>query len=277
MLRLDLNYNFNETLPEETRLFSNLVQSNYRNFIDNDIALDNLKSHNLNMSFKYYDLYNRTSVNLGFQFINNKNGYFINNIINQESSITNSFLKYEGLNNYNFYLDSETFLLFLNSTVKFNTSYSISEDLNTLNGSAFRNITINELQLEFVTRTGFKLPINFENIFSYNNSTFQTDVKNTVNTISNQFKTIVKIKNESYINLLYSYLKPNLSNKENYNFVEAELSLKPKNSNFSYSILAKNLINERQFTVRNVNDFSTSTSSYNLIQRYVMLNIEFYF
>jgi len=277
MVGLSLNYNYNENIPQETKLFTNLVQTNYRNFIDNDIALDNLKSHNLSMVFKYYDFYNRTTVNLGFQFTHNKNGYFFNNIINEEITITNSFLKNVGLNNYNIYLDSETFLLFLNSTVQLNTSYNISEDLNTINNSDLRNITINDLQLEFVTRTGFKMPINFENVFNYNNSTFKTDEKNSVNSITNQFKTIIKIKNDSNFKVLYSYIKPNLLNKVNYNFIEAELFLKSKNSNFSYSILAKNLMNEKQFKVININDFSTSRSSYNLIERYIMLKVDFYF
>ncbi|QNK77238.1 hypothetical protein H7F37_14160 [Winogradskyella sp. PAMC22761] len=276
MIGFSLNYNYNEKTPSENNLFTNIVQTNFRNFLDNKIALDNLTSHNFNMDFKYYDFYNRTSINLGIQYIHNKNGYFFNNIINEDISITTSFLKNEGLNNYNIFLNSETFVLFLNSTLQFNTSYTISEDLNTLNGSDFRNITINDLQLEFVARTGFKMPVNFENTFMYNNSTFKTELKNSNSSISNQFKSIIKIKNDSNIKVLYTHIKPNFQNKVNYNFIEAELFLKPKNSNFSYSILAKNLLNEKQFEVININDFSTSRSYYNLIERYIMLQVSFY-
>ncbi|WP_299128188.1 hypothetical protein [uncultured Winogradskyella sp.] len=272
-----VNYNFNELLPKEDKLFRNLVQTDYRSFVSNDIALDNLKSHSLNINFKYYDFYNRTSLDFGFQYNHNKNGYFFNNIINEELTITNSFLKNEGLDNYNFSLNTETFVLPLSSTLQLNTNYAIAEDLNTLNESDFRDITINDLQVEFIWRTGFKLPINFENTFIFNNSTFKTTKKNSVSTITNQFKTIFKIRENLDFKALYSYIKPNISNNRDFDFIESELYYSPKKSNFSYSIIAKNLLNERKFEVQNISDFSTSRFSYNLIERYIMLKVGFSF
>ncbi|MGR7812516.1 hypothetical protein [Lacinutrix undariae] len=276
-MSLQLAYNYNENLPKNDYLFTNFVQTDYRSFKTNTISLDNLKSHNANINLKYYDFYNKHILNIGGFYTRNQNNYFYDNEINNITSITNTFLKTINLNSYNLYLNAETYSIFLNSTIQINTSYGISQNISVLNNSNFRNILINDLQLEYVNRTKFKTLINFENKFTYNNVTYKTDVSYTANSITNQLKTIIKINDAININALYIYILPDVSQQINYNFIEAQASYKPKNSNLSYTILAKNLMNEKEFKTLNVNDYSTSRSSYNLIERYIMFKATFYF
>ena len=78
-------------------------------------------------------------------------------------------------------------------------------------------------------------------------------------------------------NLVGNFISPNLKSNDNYFFLDYEIEFTPKNKNLTYSLIGKNLTNNKVFTTNSISSFSTNYSSHNLIERYVMFKLTFGF
>lgn len=76
---------------------------------------------------------------------------------------------------------------------------------------------------------------------------------------------------------MLNYISPDLSMSNNYWFLDAELQFVSKNKKFNYSVIARNLTNNKTFETISVSDFSKSVSSHNLLERFVMMSVGFNF
>ncbi|MEH6534869.1 MAG: carboxypeptidase-like regulatory domain-containing protein [Psychroserpens sp.] len=271
-------YSYNETLPEEDNLYSNIIQTDFRSFSKNEVVLNYIKSNWFDLRFKYYDFYSRTTINLGATHVIRDGNYFNESFINQNLVIDSNFYKLVTTKNYSLFFSFETYLHFLKSTLKLNTAYNLSFDKNVINNSELRNITNKNLQTNFIIRTGFKSKLNFENNLSFENNRFEiSNLNNNLNTLTNQLKAVYKINKSVYSNTILSFISPNLSNNSNYTFVDTELVFIPENKNLQFSIVGKNLTNVKNFETTSINDYSESSLSYNLIERYIMIKTSFSF
>jgi hypothetical protein len=120
----------------------------------------------------------------------------------------------------------------------------------------------------------------FENKTSFINNNFtviKENLKNNFQSLSNQTKIVLK-KNESLnANIIGNFISPNLKENNNYFFLESEINYTLKNKKITYSLIGKNLTNNKSFFMSNVTNFSNNRSSHNLIERYVMLKVTFGF
>src|SRR5690606_33155894 len=60
----NMSYSYNELLPEEDKLYSNIVQTNFRSFSSNIVDLRYIKTNQLGTKFKYFDFFKRTTISL---------------------------------------------------------------------------------------------------------------------------------------------------------------------------------------------------------------------
>jgi hypothetical protein len=166
----------------------------------------------------------------------------------------------------------------LRTTFRLNGNYSLSYDKNVVNNSEIRDIKGNTLFLNLIARVGYKSKISFENNIFYLNNSFEVENNKTrFQSLTNQTKIIYKPTKGIKIYSIANIISPDLNQNTNYLFLESEVNYSPLNKKYGLSLIAKNLTNNKTFETRSISDFSSSTSSHNLIERYVMLKLYFSF
>ena len=148
-----------------------------------------------------------------------------------------------------------------------------------VNDSQLRNIENRSFLLNTTARTGFQGKLNFENKIVYANTIFllENQEQNKFSTLTNSFKTIYKINKTIEANTLLNFISPDLSMSNHYWFLDSELRFTSKNKKIDYSIIGKNLTNNKTFKTISITDYSKTVSSHNLIDRFIMASIRFNF
>ena len=275
---LSSSYSYNQVLPNENKLFSGIIQNNYRNFSNNTLSLDFLESHSYNLGYSYNNLYEskRVAVNLSHNF--KPNNYFRKTFVNQNITVGNSFLAAMSTKEYSLDFMGETYYHPLRSTFKVSSNFSISYNKNIINNSEIRNVTGNSLFTDFIIRTSLTSKILLESNTLFSRSSFKIDSKETnFENLSNQIKLIFRPNKEVNFKGIANIITPDLSNSYHYFFLETEFNYNPIGKKYGVSLIGKNLTNNKTFETTTVSDFFTSSQSHNLIERYVMLKVFFSF
>lgn len=270
--RTNFSYSYNELLPEEDKLYANIIQTNFRSFSSNIVDLRYIKTNQFRTEFKYSDFFKRTTINLEINYLFNEGNYFNRALVNENINVNSSFYNPAFNRNYNVLLSYESYFHFIKSTLKLDSFYAILFDKNIVNNSELRDLKNKNLQFSLTVRSGFKTKFNFENISNFERNDFEvSNQTNRVVAFRNQFKTIYKLNENLYSNTILSFISPDTSSKLNYTFLDSELRYKPKNNNFEMFLVGKNLTNNKKFETISVSDYSRSVLAYNLIERYVLL------
>ncbi|NHN26974.1 hypothetical protein FIA58_014920 [Flavobacterium jejuense] len=274
-------YSFNQILPEEDKLFDGIIQRNYRNFASNDFSLQYLKTHSYLINYNFNDYFNLKQFSINLTHDYRENNYFYKSIINQNISISNAYFANIGNKDYGINLSGETYLHPLRTTIQMSSNYSLSFDKNIINNSELRDILGKTFYSQLTARTGFNSKINFSNKISFINNSFEvkkTAIKNNFNSLTDQFKIMYRNNAKNFkVDFISNFISPDLNQNNNYVFLETEISHTPKNKKISYSLIGKNLTNNKTFETKSVSDYSSSISSHNLISRYLMLKVTFGF
>lgn len=273
------NYSYNEVSPNERNLFSGIVLTGYRSFQNNIPDLRFLETHSYSINFNYNNLFNLESFQITAQHNYRKNNYFSRNEISQNKSIYTQFLLDTGNKDYRLNVNGEKFIYLLKTNLQLNSSYSISQSKNMVNDFQLRNIENRSFLLNATARTGFLTKLNFENKITYANTVFllENQEQNKFSTLTNTFKTIYKAKENIKFHTVLNFISPDLSINNNYWFLDAELRFMSKNKKFDYSIMGRNLTNNKMFETISITDYSKTVSSHTLINRFVMASFSFNF
>jgi hypothetical protein len=117
-----------------------------------------------------------------------------------------------------------------------------------------------------------------ENIFIYNKSKFIVSHNtNSFSAIEDSFKTVYQFNTNFRATLSFDFVAPDLSDRNNYFFANAEATFTSKNKKYDYSIIGRNLTNNRFFSTTTVSDFSRTVSVHNLVTLYLIGSISFRF
>lgn len=274
------SYDYNQMLPDEDKTFTGFVQTSYRGFISNELSLEYLKTHSYNLTYNYNDFFNLTQLSINLNHNYRPNNYFYNTIINQDITIFNRFYGNIGNKDYGLSISGETYFHPFRTTFQLNSNFNLSFDNNIINSSEIREIKNENLFLNFTARRGIKKIVVVENKTSFVNNNFtviKENLKNNFQSLSNQTKIVLK-KNERFnANVIGNFICPNLKVNNNYFFLESEINYTSKNKKITYSLIGKNLTNNKSFFMSSVTNFSNNTSSHNLIERYLMLKVTFGF
>lgn len=272
-------YSFNQVAPEETNLFEGFVQTGFGSFRNNEANMQFLKTHNYSINFNYGDSFYLTNMSLGFNYNQRNNNYFYKNYINPDYVITTSFMLNSGNENYSFNFIGEKFIRSLNSNFKLKSNYSISLNKNIVNNSDLRDIKSKYFTIELTTNTPIVKNMFIENNISYSSNKIMLEGNNssTFSTFKNSFKTVLKLTDRFKGNLSTQFIIPDLTMNRNYLFLDSEITFTSKNKKFDYSIIGRNLTNNKTFESINISDYSKSVSSHNLINRFFLASIAFKF
>ena len=273
-----INYNVNPLSEEHS--FNNPILSNNRVSQTNTPSLELQKVVNFSTYYIINNLYKQFQFNIGLNYNQNKGNFFSKFDIQDNNTVINYFYLNEYSNNLNIHFRIEKYIPNLASTIRLKAKYVVSNYKNIVNNSELRNNENKLFSSEIFMKTAFDFVINFENVFQYNQNISQSNKNQHLNNslINNTFKIILKPSKKWFVLFSSDYFIPNTKNKsEGYLFFDTTLRYKPQNKIFDYSLVAKNILNKNNFTQIQTSDYSLSTLQYNLLSRYIMVNITYNF
>ena len=274
------NYAFNQILPEEDKIYSGVIQTGYRNFNTNELSLNYLKTHSYNLNYNFNDFFNSTRFSISINHDFRPNNYFYKTIIDQNTTIFKQFYANFSNKDYNLSVNGEKYFHSLRTTFQLETSLRLFFDNNIINNTETRKIKNKNFTLNFTAKRVINKIFILENktfFLNSNSKVTNESIDNNFQMLTNQTKLAYKSKKNIDSNIVGNFISPNLKSNNNYFFLDYEISFTSNNKMTTYSLLGKNLTNNKIFTTTSVNDFSNTKSSHNLIERYVMLKFTFGF
>jgi hypothetical protein len=273
---IQTSYVYDRKLPSEELLFEGKVLTSFRDFQNNKIALDFLKAHRFSIGYRHRNSVYLSNFNIFLTINRRENNYFSNSIISTNSSISNKFLANIGNQDIALNLSGENYIDFLKTTLTYNANITVSNDNNIVNNSEIRKIENRGIDIELTLRKKLLKKLFLENIFIYNKSIFIVSTEtNSFNALENSFKSAYQFNTNFRTALTFDFLAPDLSNCNNYFFANAEITFTSKNKKYDFSIIGRNLTNNKFFATTSVSDFSRTVSSHNLVSLYIMASISF--
>ncbi|SDV99756.1 carboxypeptidase-like regulatory domain-containing protein [Flavobacterium degerlachei] len=268
------SYSENNNLPEINYLTTNPQLIDYRSF-RKGTSYDGL-IRNKAFSF-FHTLFNdekRFSISSSFFYLQSKR------IVNSESTITNNFnfenyILSKGGDSYNGNFNIVNYFRSIKLATKLETSQNWSSNPTKANSTEYNALKSYNSTYKFSGTTYLKLPINFD--FGVNYNYFQSKFNG------------ITTKNETadfFINSNYKISKTWLAevnstfykmNSNNYSFVNAVINYNPMESRFSYRFMLNNLTNEQEFTLVSLDNYTSYTSTINLVPRYLLVTAKYRF
>jgi hypothetical protein len=179
-------------------------------------------------------------------FNKRENNYFSNTFISTAATISNRFVANIGNQDIALNLNGENYIDFLKTTVAYNVNISVSYDNNMVNNSEIRKIENRGIDIELIIRKKLFKKLFLENIFIYNKSKFIVSPNtNSFSAIEDSFKTVYQFNTNFRATLSFDFVAPDLSDRNNYIFANTEATFTSKNKKYDYSIIGRNLTNNR--------------------------------
>ena len=271
-----LTYGMQTQFTDVTNLAKGLVLNNFDSLFFGNEALDNAISHNVNLSYYSFNMFNYTNV---FAFINYRKS------IDQIRNLTN----FESVIRTNSPFNSS----FADETVSANGRYqrrfgklqaSVNGNFNYTKFNQFiqnqRSVNENYSQTyraEF--RTNFREAPNVEVGYSYSisdNDQGQSRTKFFTKSPSIEFDAYIWEKFTLRSDYTYNNFSVEGGNSEEYQFWNASLSYrKNADAKFEYEIKATNLLDTRSQITSNNNAYSVSATEYFIQPRYITFRLRY--
>lgn len=275
---LMLSLSYNKTNLKSNEIYTNYINSSFRNFTKGTGTLNTLYVSNYSLSYNYGNTGDKftanTSVtyNLNDRFLTN-NSFISQNFAFSENILLNDKKTVAVTTNINKYFRV------IQSSLKFNLNYSNSDFKNIINNSDVRDINNTNYLVGFEVNSAFNGFFNYSIGSSWNYNRVKTNFTNdflnnsmfaTFNfEISDKFN--IDLENERY------YFGALSKNNNTYYFVDLQAKYNLIENKLSISLVGNNLTNTKNFKNYTINDFSTNFTEIRLLERFLMLKMEFKF
>lgn len=261
--------------PSEDFLFNNNVVINNNSVKNNIISLDLMKTNNTSVSYKYDNLLKLSLLKFSFNYNQTKNSYAFNLNINPNFLTYTYFQNPTNIISRSLNLDFDKSIKKLSLSLKFNSLYSINNYQNAINNFEIRNNIENTFMSNVYVFSLFNFPVNFESRFGFSNSTFTINdsSKANIKSINSIFKIIIKPFSNTILSLSNEYYKTDLKSNNSISLYDFNFQYKSKKHKWlNFNLQGRNLLNTKNITQTNTNDFSTTIYQTQLINRHFLLS-----
>ena len=258
-------------------LANNYYLNGFRSFSRGTNDFNQVGSWRHQLNYELGNLGNRFFASAGASY-QKENDYFSTNTqITSNYSLSEAIIidnreLFSASSNLDYYFKS------IKNNFKINTAYSSSRFENIVNNSDVREVRTETFVYGMKLRSGFSKVFNYHVGSEWTHFTVRTEQNNSfVNNLSFLDLTFVPVERFT-IDLKNEYYNfGNLQSNKDFYFLDITSQYSVKNNKWSFSLDARNLLNTRQFQNFNVTDISTSTRSYRLLPRIVLLKCEYRF
>jgi len=274
---ISTSYSYNTTNAKILDVYGNHSLRSFRSFSKGTGNFNQLDASKFVLSYVLGSWQDNFYANTSFYYGKSHDFFSTNSIIEKNYSQSQKILIHDRdfLNisgNFNYFID------FLSSNIKLKLNYSQIEFKNVVNNSGFRRIENKNFTYGFQLRSGFNEIFNFHIGTKWVNSKINS-------TITNSYT-----NNESFLNLYFvfndkfdteiefeRYYFGSIEKDPSYYFLGFSANYKLIKNKLSLGITGKNLFNTKTFRDFSISDIGTSTTTYRLLPRMLLLKAEFRF
>lgn len=274
------NLGYNQNTNAEQFFFLNQVLINNRSTISNLPSLKLQNSQRYSLLYFNNDLYNQFQLNANISYQKSTGNFFTNQNITETTTQIEYFFLPQNNSNWNMNMQISKYIPFIESTITLTSNYSLSNFRNIVNNSDLRQNQNQFWSNSFFCKTAFEIPVNFENIFTYQYSNSKSENQSAFINKSwqNTFKVIVKPNKKWFLIISSDYYLPNTDQSdEQFLFLDATLRHRPKSKKWGASFTMRNITNENNFEQVQTSDISTTIFRSNLLSRYYLINLTWNF
>ena len=273
------SYSYNTTNAKILDVYNNYVLTNFRSFSKGTGSFNQLNASTILFNYQLGNWSDRFFANT-FVFYNKNFDFFSSNtLINQNFTQSERIvIKDRELLSISSKLDY--YFKQISSNLKLDVGYSKSNYKNIVNNSNLREVTSNNYNYGLELRSGFK------GIFNYHIGTKWTTNEIEASGINNSFTDNISFLDLSFVfsdkfNAQFQterYFFGNLDKENNtYYFLDFGARYTLKKNKLTLAITGKNLFNTETFRTFSISDISTSTAEFRLLERFVLLKLEYRF
>lgn len=170
----------------------------------------------------------------------------------------------------------------LMTNLKVKNEYNITNFTNIVNDSELRQVQNRNYNFGLELRSAFNGKFNFHlgTTFNFINVTINDNEFSNSFTNNNSFVDLSLILSELFdiqIKGEHFFFDNINGGVNNYFFIDSDIRYTPKNSKWSYSIMARNLTDTTEFKNGIIGDVSSTTIIYNLLPKYILINFKYRF
>ncbi|MDZ7935504.1 MAG: hypothetical protein U5M51_11220 [Emticicia sp.] len=244
----------------------------------NLLNLDLQKTEQLNLNYRHHKPFEFFTIFFGF-YLKRDFNTFLSNIMYDDNFTTTTYFRVPtNIVNKGVNFNLDKLVTVLRTSFKYSGSFGQMNYKNVVNNSEIRdNISQNQSHSLFI-KTGFSLPIGFENNFSIDKNKFVVNGQNSNVLISheNKFKFLYKPNDRLLLISTFRTFTPQIR-KTSFSFLDFELNYKPKQKPKSkiieYRLIGNNLLDTNFFKTTENSDFTVINYQTNLIGRYIMSSV----
>ncbi len=273
------SYSYNTTNAKILDVYNDYVLTNFRSFSKGTGTFSQLNASTLLLNYQLGNWSDRFFANT-FVFYNKNFDFFSSNtLINQNFTQSERIIiKDRELlsisSKFDYYFKK------ISSNLKLDVGFSKSNYKNIINNSNLREVKSNSYNYGLELRSGFK------GLFNYHIGTKWNTNKIETSTINNSFTDNVSFLDLSFVfndkfNIQFQterYFFGSLDKENNtYYFLEFDARYTIKKNKLTLALTGKNLFNTETFRTFSISDIGTSTTEFRLLERFVLLKMEYRF
>ncbi len=272
LLRVRYANTFN--LPKSSYFINNYQLNSFRSFTRGTNRVELVKNKKISIHYKLANKLESQALSIQVQHAAADKNYSTTNNIGTDV-IYSSYNIFNGFSNFKCHVDFTSYYEKLNLSTNFRTNQTWATTPFQVNNQETQNLK-NHLSSYLISGTTyFKFPLNFNFKINLNKN----------NSKFNNVSSISRWENMA-LNLTYAINKTckfalnndyYITDNNAYYFLNTKLTYQPKDSDFSYQIIANNLSNQKTFSNIVVNDYTTYNSSINLLPRYILATLKYRF
>ena len=277
--RIGLGGSHNTTNAGILDVYDQFVLTSFRSFYKGAGSFNQVEASNFNFNYQLGNWSDQFFANFIASYTQDHDFFSTNSILQPNFSQTEKIL-IEDRESITLNANMDYYIGKISSNFKLKGGYSQRNFKNIINNSNLREVESVNYNL------GLEMRSAFDGIFNYHIGTTWTwneiSASGTTNSFvdNNSFLDLNFVFNEQFDVQIKSerYFFGNINEGDNtYYFLDLDARYNIKDSPFYFSFMARNLTNTEQFRISSINDVSSSTVSYRLLPRYLLLNLKYRF
>ena len=268
-----VTYSFKNNLPQIQYLHNDYILKNYRTFTKGTDEFKTIGNHSFGFYYTYSDFKKQFLVNSFLLHSSSNKSYSTQRFINQNISLNQNVL-IDGSNFTNFSLNVSKYISIFSSALKIGLNQSRSETPIIVNNVMSKVLNYN-MSYRIQGTTYFDLPVNFKFALQYNNSkgSFDSQIFSS-NYLESSLLATLKVSKSLIISADQAFYSLSTNN---YFFSNFSVNLNPERGRFSYALEGHNLTNIRTYSDISISEFQKNETNFNIVGRYLLLNVRYRF
>tara|TARA_R110002124_G_scaffold89643_5_gene229205 strand:- start:26573 stop:29236 length:2664 start_codon:yes stop_codon:yes gene_type:complete len=272
------SYSYNTTNATILDVYNNYILKGFGSFSKGTGTFNQLNASTLLLNYQLGNWSDRFFANTIVFYTKNFDFFSSNTLINQKFAQSERIvIKDREFISINSKLDY--YFKFISSNLKLDVGFSKSNYKNVINNSNLREVKSKNYNYGLELRSGFKGMFNYHIGTKWITNKIETNAINNSYTNNESFLDLSFIFNTNFDIQLQSerYYFGNLDTEKNYYFLDFDMRYTIKKDKLTLGLTGKNLFNTTSFRNFSISDIGTSTTEYRLLERFILLKMEYRF